>query len=220
MTNNQVGAQVASQLARVGTAVTRNTYKAVDSASFILKSSIEGELSKAVGSDMIMSNVRSSVGYSRKSATRSVRDMKSSGARLSVRYDIKGQLNPTSLLRAFGPWGLIEYDTPAHRVFTRVDGTATRGLSRSARQRAVRQRELNQAFGARGTYRGRRPMPVADGVFAYSAKHPGTTGKRPFGKGREKAEPRARQTLNTVVLRGVVEVWQSGKQAVSIISER
>jgi len=38
------------------------------------------------------------------------------GAKIGVRYDIRGTRNPTSLVRATGPFHLIERDTAAHTI--------------------------------------------------------------------------------------------------------
>ena len=222
MRSRRIGDQIAVQLQACGTAVIENQRKAVDSASFILKSSIEGELTRAIGSDHAMSNVKSSVRYSRRSQKRTVGDNSGGkAARLGVRYDIKGTTNPTSLLRAWGPWGLVEYRVDPHEIFVRTDAIQQRGVKRADFLRAVEQRRLNQAFGARGTYAGRRPMPVAPGVFRYSVRnHPGTgTAKQPFRKGMDKAEPSARRELNTVVLRGVAMVWNRGRETITIFRE-
>lgn len=38
------------------------------------------------------------------------------GARVGARYDVKGVTNPTALIRATGPFQLIEHDTSAHPI--------------------------------------------------------------------------------------------------------
>lgn len=225
MPSVKVGDQIAVQLQAVGNAVINGQKEAVNRASFILKSAIEGELQRAIGGDQEMSNVRTSISYSRKTSTRRLKEAiyseaTGSSARLGIRYDVKGQLNPTALLRAFGPWGLVEYNVGPHRIFPRLDGIQAKGMKRVDFQYAVRQRNLNQAYGARGTYRGVRPMPVGAGVFRYSALHPGTTGKRPFAKGMAKSEGHARQELNLVVLRGVATVWKYQQGRKEIVSFR
>lgn len=198
MASNRVGNQIAAQLMQCGNAVSKNTKKAVDSASFILKSQIQAELQRAVGADQRMSNVGKSAG----------------GAKLDVRYDIKGTVNPTSLLRATGPWGLIEYDTAPHEIAPRAERITGAGAKRRRQQR-----DYDRLFKARGRYSGLRPMPVAPGIYRYEAQHKGTTGKRPFAKGMEKARPRAMRELNTVILRGVANVWNSGRDVIATFRE-
>ena len=38
------------------------------------------------------------------------------GARLGVRYDVKGRINPSALIRVTGPYHLAEHDTSAHDI--------------------------------------------------------------------------------------------------------
>ena len=38
------------------------------------------------------------------------------GARLGVRYDVKGEQNPVAIVKAVGPWQLIENNTRAHDI--------------------------------------------------------------------------------------------------------
>ena len=202
MASTKVGVQIAAQLQAVGEAATVGTRKAVEAASLILKSSIEGELRRDIGVDQRMSNVR--------------KGTSSQGAKLSLGYDVKGGTNPTALLRARGPWGLLEYNTPDHQIFPRLAGIPARGISRAQRQNLIRQRQLAQAFGGRGTYAGKSPMPIKPGVFRYSVRdHPGTKGKFPFRNGMAKARPRAERELNTVVLRGVAHVWRVNSRTIS-----
>jgi len=79
------------------------------------------------------------------------------GARVGVRYDITGK---TALVRATGPFHLIERDTRAHRI---------------PKQRGARARK-------------RVVVIPGVGVRAY-ADHPGTKGKHPWAKGVAAAIP-------------------------------
>lgn len=77
------------------------------------------------------------------------------GAKVGARYDVKGTLNPTALITATGPLHLIERGTSPHVI-------------RPRRRRG------------RGK---RRVLAMADGRFAATARHPGTSGKAPFARG-------------------------------------
>lgn len=82
------------------------------------------------------------------------------GAKLNVRYDIKGAKNPTALVRATGPWPLIERDTKPH--------------------------DIPKARGKRGQV---RPLLIGDQWVEGPVHHPGTKGQHPFAKGVEKSLP-------------------------------
>lgn len=59
---------------------------------------IRQEIRVATGGDMRLSNVGAR------------------GARLNARFDVRGTVNPTALIRATGPMQLIEYDTKPHEI--------------------------------------------------------------------------------------------------------
>lgn len=195
---NNVGDQISKTLMACGTAVMRNTRRAVDSASFILKSSVQADLQRAVGSDQRMSNFGKS------------------GGRLDVRYDIKGSTNPTSLLKATGAaWGIVEYGAERHEILPRAKAIAGRGA-----KRARQQRDYDRLFKARGRYAGQRPMPVAPGVYRFEVNnHPGSPAKYPFRRGMNRADDRARRELNNVILRSVTSAFNSGRDVVAAVRE-
>lgn len=91
------------------------------------------------------------------------------GARLGVRYDVKGQRNPVALVRATGPWQFIENDTKAHQI-------------PKARGRRARKRYAVTPYG----------------VFA-RVNHPGTKGKHPWRLGVAAGTPRAEREVRSSV---------------------
>ena len=171
---SNVGDAVAHRMRRLGAEMARFGPEAVKRASLDIKNPIEQQLIRAVGPDMRMSGVGAR------------------GAKLSVRFDLKGIRNPTSLIRAVGPWQLIERPTSAHPIFVRAAAARGRGA-----RRVNTQNRLDQAFGGRGAYRhGTLAFPGVGGtVFRRVVQHPGTSGKRPFAKGLQIGAPRARRTL-------------------------
>lgn len=179
---SSVGAQVEARMARLGAEMLKFGPEAVMRASLDIKNAIEREAVKAVGPDMRMSGV--------------------GNAKLAVRFDLKGTRNPTSLVRAVGPWQLIERPTKPHPIFVkagataRVTGRGARAANRAARRADVQNR-LDQAFGGVGAYRhGTLRFQGSGGlVFRRIVRHPGTAGKRPFAKGLAIGAPRARRTL-------------------------
>jgi hypothetical protein len=75
-----------------------------------------------------------------------------SGAKIGAGFDLIGVANPTALVRARGPFHLIERDTKPHTISPR------------ARRR------------------GGKAVRLADGSVRRSVEHPGTRGKHPFEK--------------------------------------
>ena len=81
------------------------------------------------------------------------------GARVGARYDVRGDVNPTAIIKATGPLHLIERNTKSHPI-------------------QVRKRGKKHA----------RALKLSSGDFRSSVLHPGTKGKHPFEKGFEKAK--------------------------------
>lgn len=71
---------------------------AVRAAALAAKTSILPHISRGSGGDLRLSGVGRS------------------GANVGVRYDVKGYIVPTALVRATGPLHLIERDTAPHRI--------------------------------------------------------------------------------------------------------
>jgi len=99
------------------------------------------------------------------------------GARVGAKFDIKGSTNPTALITATGPMQLIERDTSPHRI--------------------------PRARGGRA----RRRYVVVDGHPYASANHPGTRGKRPFGKGVAKAAPHTGAIFQREIRSAIDRAW-------------
>ena len=196
MPNSRTTTDFAARIMQIGMAAQKSQKKAVERASLLIKREIEKELTRAVGGDHTMSNLRKKGGADAEA--------------LTLGYDVKGKLNPTALIRAkgaMGGWYLVEYGAAKHAMYPRGALPGRRGT-----RRAKRQQTLNVVFGARGAYSGLRPMPI-NGNFRYSVRnHPGTRGKEPFHKGLARATPRAVKELHATVHSAVVDVIRSGRQ--------
>ncbi len=204
MPNTRASFDLAVKIKQIGTAVQRGQKDAVFSASMIIKNEIEGNLVRAIGSDQRMSNLKKRAG--------------AQPQRLSLGFTTKGVNNPTSLLIARGPWGLVEYGAVKHKISPKVAKTGTgKGMSRANRKLAIRQRELDIAFGASGLFAGKSPMPIR-GSFRYQVDHPGSRGKYPFHRGLDSSRGRAVQELRTVVMRTTATVIRSGRQVYTYAS--
>lgn len=224
----------------------RSQRTGVERASFAMKQRISAEASRASGGDGRLSGAKD--------------------ARISVRYDVKGERNPTALIRALGPWQLVEFDTNPHFITSRRGGGSRR--SRAARlggsgSRTLRGVTITTAAGntlaftsgdlaaALGSSRRRNTSgrlgealgveivdfrrtritegstvgfgPVAPGAgsglggrggidikgvgWRRYARHPGTRGKRPWARGRDRGLPEARKELLLTSLKALRKVW-------------
>lgn len=194
---------LATVIERVGRAAQHAQREAVFRASMILKNSTEAELLRATGGDGRLRNLRGRNGQP---------------IRLSLGFNIQGTNNPTALLIARGPWGIVEYGSTPHPITPKLAKTGRgRGVSRSQRNRLATQRELNRLFGGRGTYAGLRPLPVANGIYRYSARHPGSKAKQPWKRGMTRAMPRAVNELHAVIRSRVGDVVRSGRETYTYV---
>lgn len=127
--------QLATKLERVSVAMTGARRPGVERAAFATKQA----LLDAEGAPRFLKNVGRR------------------GAKVGVRYDIKGSENPTALVRWYGPVHLVNNPTRRHEITPKV-----------------RRRKARKAVLVNGTPRAR-------------ADHPGTRGKRFFEKGAARA---------------------------------
>ncbi|HEU5085671.1 MAG TPA: hypothetical protein VFU14_20185 [Acidimicrobiales bacterium] len=117
---------------------------------------------------------------------RRLRNVGKNGAALSVRYEVR--LHPThstALVRAAGPWQIINNDARPHAIYrknARVKGKGAR--------RANRQAIYNELFGAAGAYKG-GALKLPDGGYRRVVQHPGHRGKRLWQKGVNRSKPQA-----------------------------
>jgi hypothetical protein len=135
---------------------TRTTREVVEKSALRIKRTAETQRNRAVGGDGRMSNVGRSRG----------------GARLGVRYDLQGTATPTALVRATGPWQLIERATRPHRITSRY--------ARGSRSRRSRAGQFGPVIAAREVRGDRRAVILTPWGYRRYARHPGTRGKRPW----------------------------------------
>ena len=195
MPNSRSVTDFAARIQQIGIAAQKSQIQGVERASLLVKREIEKELTRAVGGDHKMSNLRKKGGAPART--------------LSVGYKIRKRANPTSLVHARGPWHLVEYGSKKHGIFPTgaIAGKRKKG-------RDVDQAAFNRLFGARirGLYSGMSPMPI-NGNFRYAVRnHPGTTGKLPFHNGLLRAQPRAIKELHATVHSAVADVIRSGRE--------
>lgn len=199
----------AAHIRSIGQTIAESQRNAVNEAALILKRSIEHETAVATKGSMGFSRMDTKV-----NRNGSISMSRSNwNSRLRVGYDIVGERNPTALLVARGPWGLIEYGSVAHEIIPRLDTISRRGPA-LARQRKLTQRRLDVAFGATGVFAGVAPLSPSvssTGEPRYRVNHPGTKGKKPFHRGIQRATPMASRVAMGVIQNTVVSAIRKGR---------
>ena len=153
-------AEFVGKIERAAVALRKAERDTLNEAAFAGKQIIEGSI-RGVVPDMRMS-------------------MGGRNAKVGVRYDIKGSINPTALMRATGPLHLVE------------NNTSPRVIPKARR-------------GRRGA---RKTLVMPDSRFRRSVKHPGTKGQQPFERGRKAATPVMQTMIRKRYVRTMVEVFR------------
>lgn len=140
-------AQLVAKLDRWAVEIEGANRAAVSAAALIVVKEIRTRTAVATGGDMRLS------GVGRK------------GAKVGVGYDVKGTKNATALIRARGPFHLVERDVRRHDIAPKRVKT--------------------------GRNRGPKALTIK-GRFAASAKNAGgSKGRHPFEHGAKAAQPKA-----------------------------
>lgn len=137
----------------------------------------------------------------RKIPSRRLRNVGKNGSKLSVRYDVRGEKNPTALVRAIGPWQIIEDGTKPHIILPKSVGKGGRG---KAGKRAAKHALYSALFGSSG-FSGSHPLRTPYGP-RFKVNHPGTSGKHPWRDGAsaaKKVAPKAMAAQAQADIRGV-----------------
>ena len=182
MGTSRSAAELARKLNAAGTTVVRANRTQVERVAIKVKRTAESERNRAVGSDGRMSNVGRN------------------GARLGVRYDLSGNLaNPSAVVRATGPWQLVENPSRPHVVTSRYAGSTRARRSRAGIAGPV------QPGALRG---GRRAVILTPWGYKRHARHPGTRGKRPWHKAIDRAGRNLKDEVATPIRDGLRAVFR------------
>lgn len=158
--------EFATKLEKLVVEVGQANRAAINAAALIVTREIRTRTAAATGGDMRLSGVGKR------------------GARVGVGYDVKGDRNATALIRARGPFHLVERDVKPHDIKLRRDT----GKRRSG-PRALRMKNLG---------------------FARSAKNAGgSKGRRPFERGTKAGEPKARLAFEREQAKALARVFGS-----------
>jgi hypothetical protein len=170
----------------VGTFAQEAQKKAVFEAAFHMKDVI----TDAVESDLRMQMKKTKSGH--------YRSAKAESNKVGVRFDVKGVINPTALLSAYGPMGLLEYGAKKHQIIARNQNLANMRRGK-AKQRMVQQRELDITAGTKGAFSGSRPLNTPEGPRWRVMNHPGARPKKTFSRSVERATPKATEIATSLI---------------------
>lgn len=190
MTTRDLGAVIRN----VGVAAQKAQKDAVFNAAFHMKNVIEGERSRALkGKDYFSSMME------KQTRTGKLVPSRPESNRLTLWFNVKGVYNPTALMVARGPWGILEYGTKQHDVFAR---SPIQGRSKKAKY-LRKERDLNIAFGVRGAYSGSTPLRTPYGP-RYKVGVRGVKPKKPFKTGYEKSVGQATKIATSLIQTRVI----------------
>ena len=193
MTTRDLGAVIKA----VGDTALESQKKAVYNAALHMKKQIEYDRNRDLKGKDYFSQM-----LEKKTRSGKFTGVRPETHRLTVGFNVKGKFNPTALLVARGPWGLLEYGSPAHEMTSRVNEYGWTKGARGARKRAQAQRRLDIAFGAEGLFTGAKPMGSRRRGFGPRyrvANHPGFKGKATFSEAVKKATPESTRIATSLI---------------------
>jgi hypothetical protein len=192
---------------RAGQAALESQKEGVFKAALMLKNSIEGERTKALKGKDHFSRMKQ-----KKQRSGSFTGIRPENHKLRIWFDMKGVYNPTALLVARGPWGLLEYGSPSHEITAALGKVQYQKGAKGARKSALFQRALDLDLGRSGLFSGATPLRTPQGPRYRVRNHPGTKGKQPFKKGLEAKKDDAARIATSLIQNRVVDVWRSGRE--------
>lgn len=195
MTTHDLGVLIRN----VGTYAQQAQKEAVFQATLHMKQIIEREIRGDLGGKNYFSKMAT-----KKSKTGRFVGTRPENNKVGVRFDVKGMNNPTALLTAYGPMGLLEYGAGKHEITAQL-GQVQYAKGRGARKRALVQRRLDIAYGARGLFAGATPLRTPQGPRFRVANHPGARPKKTFTRGVDKATPKSTQIATSLIQSKVIQ---------------
>jgi hypothetical protein len=177
----------------VGEAAQKSQKEAVFRAALHMKDVITNEIHGDLGGKDYFSRMEQ-----KKTKTGNFIGVRPANNRVGVRFDVKGTYNPTALLVAYGPAGLLEYGGKPHLINAKKPELAAMKRG-AAKRRLVAQRELAIAFGDRGAFSGSRPLRTPYGPRYSVLLQRGARPKKSFSRGVEKATPKSTEIATSLI---------------------
>lgn len=188
----------------IGTAAQESQKEAVFRAALHMKDVITKEIHGDLGGKDYFSQMTQ-----KKTKTGRFVGVRAASNKVGVRFDVKGTYSPTALLTAYGPAGLLEYGAAKHEITANIGGVQYQKGSKGARKRALAQRRLDVAYGARGLFSGATPLRTPMGPRFRVYNHPGARAKKTFTKAVDKSTPRATQIATSLIQSKTIQRLQT-----------
>ena len=187
----------------IGTAAQESQKEAVFRAALHMKDAITKEIHGDLGGKDYFSRMTQ-----KKTKTGGLIGARPASNRVGVRFDVKGTYNPTALLVAYGPAGLLEYGAAAHTI--NAVNPELAGMRRSkAKQRLVANRLTAINFGDRGAFSGSRPLRTPYGPRYSVTLSKGARAKKTFTNAVAKSTPRATQIATSLIQSKTIQRLQT-----------
>lgn len=156
MGTSRTPAELSRKIVRLGAEVSSLNSGAVGAAAQVVKDTTIPYVRRATGGDGVLSGVGKN------------------GAKIGVRYDVRGTVNATALVRATGPAQLVERDVKPHPVVSRY-------APRRSRKARAALATSNKSVGA-GWDR-RAVIRFGNVVARYAVNSGGSRGRHPYRDG-------------------------------------
>lgn len=172
--------------------------RAVFAAGMEVKNSTLRELRSAIGPDQRMSRVGSA------------KTRVGGGAKLSVQVAERNKTDNV-VVRATGPWQLVETDNQPHRIIPRAykprnRKRAAKAKARMAAMSAFLGFDVSQHVGS--STAGPKALSTPRGPRG-AVNHPGTRGKHPWRRGVDAAMPKVAPIFRSAVSRALRDAFRS-----------
>lgn len=195
MTTHDLGAMIKS----IGTYAQEAQKQAVFNAALYMKKEIETQIRKDLGGKDYFRQM-----VEKKTKTGNFVGVRPQTNRVGVKFDVKGENNPTALLTAYGPFGLLEYGAFRHEIIAKNPELAA--MKRGAKKKRVMAARYEAiTAGKRGAFSGSLPLRTPYGPRYRIPMHPGAKGKQSFSKAVAKATPKASNMATSLIQSKVIQ---------------
>lgn len=183
----------------IGTAAQQSQKEAVFRAAIYMKDTITKEIHGDLGGKDYFSRMAQ-----KKTKSGKFVGVRPATNRVGVRFDVKGTYNPTALLVAYGPAGLLEYGAHGHMISAK-SGSLVAMRGGRAKSKLVQERNLKIAWGERGAYSGSTPLKTPYGPRYNVTLRQGARGKKSISRGYERSVPHASHLATQLIQSKVIQ---------------